>query len=91
MTPALFFCSGRIFRNLTENVILVVIRINYRPNICIGNFKLMAVFPDCPRYVFCFLMGLVLKMLENMFLLEILLESGNILSVLPCVCVYIFG
>lgn len=39
MTPAVLFYSGTLFRKLLENVISVVIQINYRLNICIGNLN----------------------------------------------------
>lgn len=39
VTPAVLLNSGTFFRKLLDNVISVVIQINYRLNICIGNLS----------------------------------------------------
>ena len=45
MTPAVLFYSGTLFRKLLENVISVVMQINYRLNICLGNLNSWLYFP----------------------------------------------
>lgn len=71
--PAVIFYSGIVYRKLLENVISLVIQINYRLNICIRSLNSWLYFLAALRIFF--LISLVLKMLENMFLLEIILKS----------------
>lgn len=52
MPPAGIFYSGTLFRKLLENVISLVIQINYRLNICVGNLNSWLYFLTALRILF---------------------------------------
>lgn len=71
--PAVIFYSGTLLRKQLENVISLVIQINYRLNICMGSLKSWMYFLTAFR--FFFIGSCSEDAGKYIFLLEILLKT----------------